>query len=102
MKVRISKHSPGCFDQRSVLPFSNSILLRLKWSTELMLNSLAQAVNCHCLVFEFRSVVTSDLLNPCSELIFYSVKEFHENLRSLILCLQKEHPGESRIVISDH
>src|SRR3954466_13271781 len=57
-----SKHGSGHFNKSSILPFNDTILLRCIGSRELMSKSMIIKKIFNMSVFEFSSIITSDML----------------------------------------
>jgi hypothetical protein len=62
------KHGSCSFNQSSILPFHNTILLRSAWSEEFMLDSFFIKKFFNISISELRTIVTSNILDL--ELIF--------------------------------
>ena len=92
--VLIKRGSCG-FNQSSILPVHNAILLRSVWSGEFMLDSFFIKKFFNICIPKFRAIVTSNMLDLQLILILGSSYEFFDYPLSFTLILQKENSSEA-------
>jgi len=96
------KHSSCGFNQGSILPLHNAILLRSVWSGEFILDSLFIKKFFNICISKFRAIVTFNMLDLQLILILSSSYEFLDYPLSFTLILQKEHPSEAGKIINNY
>ena len=96
------KHGSCGFNQGSILPLHNAILLRSVWSAEFMLDSFFIKKFFNICVPKFRAIVTSNMLDLQLLLILGSSYKFLDYPLSFTLILQKENPSEAGKIINNY
>jgi hypothetical protein len=97
----LMKHGSYHLYESHILPFNYPILLWSAGGQKLMLDTFFIEIIFYLSVLELSFIVTSNRLESSIKFILCSLQEFVYLLLSLTFILQKEHPGETRIILNN-
>src|SRR3954464_3250095 len=97
-----SKHSSDHFNKSLILPFNHTILLRCISSKEFMSKTIGIKKIFDVCIFEFCTIITSDMLQRYFILGLSSLSESFEDIDHFALIIEKEYPSIAREIINNN
>src|SRR3954466_4775694 len=97
-----SKHCSGHLNKSTILPFNNTILLRCIGSREFVSETIIIKKFFNVSVFEFSSIVTTDMLQLRIIFNLSSLGERCEDVINFALIIQEENPSITREIVNNH
>src|SRR4051812_35266434 len=97
-----SKHCSGHFNKSWILPFNHTILLRCICSREFMSKTIGIKKIFDVCILEFRTIITSDMLQRYFILGLSSLSESFEDIDHFDLVIEKVYPSIATEIINNN